>query len=156
DKSMNPSERAALTAAVAAEPDDDLPRLVFSDWLEENGEPDRAEFIRVGLERVRLDRHDPRRDELRHREQELVRSHEKEWVEAHGLTPHRFREYIRGFAERLSFDSCADFLNQAAALFERIPLRCAEVYDEAPAPGDDFNESPLLERLRGLHFLRRP
>lgn len=34
-------------AAIIAEPDDDLPRLVFADWLEENGDSDRAEFIRL-------------------------------------------------------------------------------------------------------------
>lgn len=40
-------ERAALLRAVLAEPDDDGVRLVYSDWLEEHGEPERAEFIRV-------------------------------------------------------------------------------------------------------------
>jgi uncharacterized protein (TIGR02996 family) len=28
-------------------PDDDTPRLVFADWLEDEGDPDRAEFIRA-------------------------------------------------------------------------------------------------------------
>lgn len=40
------SERDALLAAVCADPDDDTPRLVFADWLQENGEERRAEFIR--------------------------------------------------------------------------------------------------------------
>lgn len=39
--------REGLMAAILAAPEDDLPRLVFADWLEENGEADRAEFIRV-------------------------------------------------------------------------------------------------------------
>ncbi len=37
----------ALLAGVLADPDDDLPRLAMADWLEENGEADRAEFVRV-------------------------------------------------------------------------------------------------------------
>lgn len=37
---------AALIAAVKANPDDDLPRLVAADWLQEHGEDERAEFIR--------------------------------------------------------------------------------------------------------------
>ncbi|MGL6094372.1 MAG: TIGR02996 domain-containing protein, partial [Fimbriiglobus sp.] len=37
-------------AAICAAPDDDLSRLVFADWLDENGDPDRAEFIRVQCE----------------------------------------------------------------------------------------------------------
>ena len=42
--------REGLMAAILAAPDDDLPRLVFADWLEENGEADHAEFIRVQCE----------------------------------------------------------------------------------------------------------
>lgn len=41
------TDREALLSAVIATPKDDLPRLVFADWLEENGEAERAEFIRV-------------------------------------------------------------------------------------------------------------
>lgn len=39
-----------MLAAVLARPEDDLPRLVFADYLDENGEPERAEFVRVQCE----------------------------------------------------------------------------------------------------------
>lgn len=45
-----------LLKAVVASPDDDLPRLVAADWLDEHGEPERAEFIRVQIERAKADR----------------------------------------------------------------------------------------------------
>ena len=50
--------REGLVAAILAAPDDDLPRLVFADWLEENGEADRAAWIRIQceLERTMPDR----------------------------------------------------------------------------------------------------
>jgi uncharacterized protein (TIGR02996 family) len=38
------------TGKVLPKPPDDTPRLVYADWLEENGEPERAEFIRVQVE----------------------------------------------------------------------------------------------------------
>jgi uncharacterized protein (TIGR02996 family) len=41
------SDRASFMAAIRANPADDLPRLVFADWLDENGETERAELIRV-------------------------------------------------------------------------------------------------------------
>jgi uncharacterized protein (TIGR02996 family) len=44
-----------LLKAVVASPDDDLPRLVAADWLDEHGEPERAEFIRVQIERAKAD-----------------------------------------------------------------------------------------------------
>lgn len=43
------NERSELLAAVLAAPDDDTPRLVFADWFEDHGEPERAEFIRMHI-----------------------------------------------------------------------------------------------------------
>ncbi len=48
------TDRAALLRSILAAPDDDAPRLVYADWLDENGEPERAEFIRVQCELARL------------------------------------------------------------------------------------------------------
>ena len=42
---------ASFLRAIIAEPDDDALRLIFADWLEEHGgQPERAEFIRLGIE----------------------------------------------------------------------------------------------------------
>ncbi len=41
------SEETALRAAIAAAPDDDAPRLVYADWLDEHGRADQADAIRV-------------------------------------------------------------------------------------------------------------
>jgi uncharacterized protein (TIGR02996 family) len=41
------SDRDALLAAICANPHEDTPRLAFADWLNENGEDARAEFIRA-------------------------------------------------------------------------------------------------------------
>lgn len=43
---MTDDERAMLRT-ICIFPDDDTPRLVYADYLEERGEPERAEFIRV-------------------------------------------------------------------------------------------------------------
>jgi uncharacterized protein (TIGR02996 family) len=44
------SERDALMATIIADPADDTPRLVYADWLEEHGQEERAELIRVQCE----------------------------------------------------------------------------------------------------------
>lgn len=52
------TRKEAFLAEIRERPDDDFPRLQFADWLEENGEPERAEFIRVQCElakRIRVD-----------------------------------------------------------------------------------------------------
>lgn len=49
------SIEAALLAAVCAAPDDDLPRLVYADWCDEQGRHLRADFIRSQIELTRLE-----------------------------------------------------------------------------------------------------
>jgi len=43
----------AIHAKILAEPDEDVHRLAYADWLDEQGDPARAEFIRVGCELAR-------------------------------------------------------------------------------------------------------
>lgn len=45
--------RQAFLVAIRANPDADLPRLVFADWLDENGESERAGFVRLSMEKDR-------------------------------------------------------------------------------------------------------
>src|SRR5690242_2173671 len=58
----------ALEAAVSAEPYNDAPRLVYADWLEDNGDPQRATYIRA---RCALDDRPPPDDHVALWEQRL-------------------------------------------------------------------------------------
>jgi uncharacterized protein (TIGR02996 family) len=51
----------ALLAAIRAAPDDDAPRLIYADWLDEHGQPERAEFIRLSVQCVRASVNDKER-----------------------------------------------------------------------------------------------
>jgi uncharacterized protein (TIGR02996 family) len=66
--------------AILEKPDDDLPRLVYADWLDEHGDAARAEFIRVQIELARLPKDDPRRPALQARSDELQEAHAARWV----------------------------------------------------------------------------
>src|SRR4051794_12921603 len=51
------SDAQGLLAAICDQPEDDAPRLVYADWLEEHGQADdraRAELIRVQCAAARL------------------------------------------------------------------------------------------------------
>jgi len=48
------TEHESFLRAIFDGPDDDTPRLVYADFLEEHGDPDLAAFIRLGCERARL------------------------------------------------------------------------------------------------------
>lgn len=49
----------ALLKAILAHPEEDTPRLVYADWLQENGQEERAEFIRLQIKIVALERDMP-------------------------------------------------------------------------------------------------
>ncbi len=44
---MNTTDGTALLAAIAANPDEDTPRLMYADWCDENDQPEHAELIRL-------------------------------------------------------------------------------------------------------------
>jgi len=48
------SEYESFLLRIAANPADDTARLVFADWLEENGQAARAEYVRDGVEAFRV------------------------------------------------------------------------------------------------------
>ena len=69
----------AFLEDIIASPEDDAPRLIYADWLDENGNPERAEFIRIQIELASLPEDDDRRWPLLAREEELLSAHEDEW-----------------------------------------------------------------------------
>jgi uncharacterized protein (TIGR02996 family) len=81
---MPTSEQLAFWAAIRATPDDDIPRLVYADWLDENGDPDRAELIRAqcALARFGPDRRRGRkqRPALEARERALLDENRSRWL----------------------------------------------------------------------------
>ncbi|MEO2088340.1 MAG: TIGR02996 domain-containing protein [Gemmataceae bacterium] len=127
-----------LTAAVIASPDDDLPRLVYADWCDENGHPERAEFIRVQCALARPDGLPADRlADLRIREQTLLEVHGESWLaplRARGeplFSPRTHGRFHRGFVETVWMPA-AEFLTNADRLFERCPVRELRVTQTTP------------------------
>jgi uncharacterized protein (TIGR02996 family) len=90
---------ADFVRAVTAEPDDDTVRLAFADWLDEQGKLGRAQFIRVQIERARLDEFDPRQSALMATELRLIAEHAADVIgEFYALPDFRLR---RGFVEMI-------------------------------------------------------
>jgi uncharacterized protein (TIGR02996 family) len=72
-----PLDLLALLRAAKEEPDDLVPRRLLADWLEEHGQPERAEHIRLQLERVTAV---PRRPLPGPREAELLARFADDWL----------------------------------------------------------------------------
>jgi uncharacterized protein (TIGR02996 family) len=109
----------AFLEAIRAAPEDDAPRLIYADWLEERGDP-RGEFIRLQCALARMDRHDPERAALKEREQELLARYRKKW--AGPLLRHVARCWFRrGFIEGVEIEARL-FLRYTVFLFHAAPL----------------------------------
>jgi len=90
----------AFLRAIISDPDDDLPRLVYADFLDETGDTDRAEFIRVQCRLAEYEEHDPHFRELEDREHALLATNEAEWFrEREGLNEWVWR---RGFVDEVA------------------------------------------------------
>jgi uncharacterized protein (TIGR02996 family) len=119
---MKPED--ALLHAILEQPEDDVPRLVYADWLEENGDADRAAFIRLQIELAKLPEND-RHHRSNPRESELLRKHRATW--ARGLPPWaRKGTFCRGFVEAVSA-TARQFLKDGARLRRLTPLRVLQI-----------------------------
>jgi uncharacterized protein (TIGR02996 family) len=80
---------------IRSNPRDDSPRLIYADWLEEQGNP-RGEFIRLQCAMAGLSEDDKQWKALQKRERALLQRHWHEWVET-PPRPFRSRGFSRGF-----------------------------------------------------------
>ncbi len=99
---MDESEIDRFLAAVAANPDEDTPRLVFADWLQEHGRDAHAEFVRLQCEMARWPAGAPEQDALGPRLSELWEELHPGWqpeFAAVGLPNVRCDQFARGFLD---------------------------------------------------------
>lgn len=147
----------AFLADMVEHPDDDAPRLVYADWLDDRGEADRAEFIRLQIEQARLPADSPRGAALARREGELRGSGEAAWRDSlprlEGVT---WEEFRRGFVESVFVATVETFLAHAEAIFAAAPVRSVQVGMVADADAARLAGSPHLARLRELNLGNNP
>jgi len=120
------SDEDALLAAIAAHPEEDTPRLAYSDWLEEHGEPIRAEFIRVQVAVKALAElpsiEQGKQIHLFRRQQELLDAHLRELIGPLAADLGYFDViFDRGFVAELKIDA-GRLLKHADAIRAMKPL----------------------------------
>jgi uncharacterized protein (TIGR02996 family) len=135
--------------AIFARYHDDGPRFIYADFLDDAGDPDRAELVRVQVALARMAEDHPRRKELTTRQGELLGAHETRWSEhLSDLVSPSECEFRRGVLDSVVMDS-AMFLARGEELFSRLPLRRIRLR-EADGVMSDLTTSPLLANVREL------
>ena len=151
-----------LMRTIVDNPDADLPRLVYADWLDEQGDPKLsmlAEFIRLDIEAetlpVRSERRkafDQRQYELLALDRDAVRLPTADW-------PHESFTLRRGLPERLHC-TLKRFAEGGAAVLELVPITSAAFVHVANTTRDARFAAaafarPELIRLRNI-FVAAP
>jgi uncharacterized protein (TIGR02996 family) len=146
---MSGSLAKAFLDDIVANTDDDTPRLVYADWLDEHDQPERAEFIRAQVELERLPKDSPARPGLEDRIEDLLTEFEERWL---APVPAQLLRWTwrRGFLETVEFvgpGSAADMVRLCAAhpLTDTQWIAPAEVL----LPGLDM---PEIAKLPFLHL----
>src|SRR4051794_12655583 len=140
---------------IVANIDDDTPRLVYADWLVENGQDERAEFIRVQVERARRPAWDAAQVRLRLREQELLERHGEEWLaELPAIEGAKWEGVRRGIVAEVSFASFEAMRANAHACRAVAPVEAVTV--RWPRRGDAGQAGPPIAELRELSLTGRP
>jgi uncharacterized protein (TIGR02996 family) len=137
-----------LLAAIDAGPFDDAPRLAHADWLENNGDTDRAEYIRLQLSLTALPSTGPR-DPRANRASALLRANLKRWL---GERPQKdvLWKFVRGYPEEVAFPTLTAF-RQAGRKALSFPVRWVS-FTRLQGTGGlaDCPAMPLVRRL-ALH-----
>ncbi|MBA4062829.1 MAG: hypothetical protein C0501_03820 [Isosphaera sp.] len=147
------STEAALLRAIRDAPDDDTARLVYADYVEEEGDPARGEFVRVQVALARTPEGDPARAALEDREHDLLAEHERHWLgadlAADGLVEW---EWERGFVREVAATPTF-MLNEGAGLCAAHPVRRWRVTASQGEMGDDLRlagQRPWFRRLEAV------
>jgi uncharacterized protein (TIGR02996 family) len=142
----------ALLRAICEHPWEDTPRLVYADWLDENGQPERAAYIRLAVameERLRQRRtiapaQSERFGALREVEGEWL----KELPKLRGVAWDTGFE--RGFPARVNTSSASAFLNNAEQIYRFAPVTWVKIQTVSAKTVNELPRSPYLARLSGL------
>ena len=145
-------DESAFHQAILANLDDDVVRLVYADWLDENGTEN--DFARAALIRVQCEsEHAPRQRaaELNRTAKAILKAN-PDWTKTITKTGlGRAPVFRRGFVHRLTLGA-TKFVRVAKKLFEQFPTLQAVSFPEASNEVGMLAKCPDLARLREVNL----
>jgi uncharacterized protein (TIGR02996 family) len=144
----------ALLRAICENPAEDTPRLAYADWLQENGRPERAEFIRLQCEAWGLCPAYPTVTAARTRASALLREYRDRWFdELPTILGVEWGDlFVRGFIDTARTIEMHSVRLTVAAAFAAIPLRYLTVTTLRTGQLSELLECPQLARLLALNL----
>jgi uncharacterized protein (TIGR02996 family) len=120
-----PAIHQALLRAIVEQPGDDIARMAYADWLDENGDAEQAAFIRASLELHAMRPDDPRRADLAPELRQIGEARGKDWLAALGVASADELEpkFHRGCVEGIECQSLQPLFEAEQILFSLLPVR---------------------------------
>jgi uncharacterized protein (TIGR02996 family) len=141
------TEEQPFLDAIHARCHEDGPRLVYADFLDEKGDSERAELIRLQLAMARMTEEHPLRPELANRILELRTSNTSRWSE-HLADLVISADFRRGLLDSVVMETEA-FLASGEELFQRARIRRVSLRNASVRLADLVN-CPALLHVREL------
>lgn len=146
------NDHDALLRAIGEHPEEDTPRLMYADWLEENGEPERADFVRNQVELARFESGDPARYPLVRKNVAYLRDFVPLWKsQLPQVKDIEWGDFNRGLIEEVQATTEEPVLRHVKEIFA-VPgihaLRLGRLRE-----GRTMAQVPELIRLRALRLV---
>jgi uncharacterized protein (TIGR02996 family) len=165
------NEERAFLLAIAAQPDDDTRKLAFADWLDEQGDHPRAEYIRgqIALAQVTVDSEvyvrriapgqvtpeSERYVELIERGRDLFEAHHAEWESGLRRQGAIHVDFHKGFPTSIRIQA-ADYLKNGQEIFATAPVTSVKLVQCTDSLLEELVASPIFARVRNLGFAMSP
>src|SRR5262245_27025893 len=146
------SHDEAFLSDIMANPDDNALRLIYADWLEEHGNPERAEFIRAQIELASPPGRGTRtrRRELERRVKALWNQHGAAWAARPGGGSEYLRYWERGFCAHLYAENVISLMEALPKRLREAPIQHARIGNMRRQELPQLSTWPLLAQLRSL------
>ena len=151
---MTPQDEQAFLTAIVAAPDDDTPRLVFADWLDERAQGDdtaRAALIRAQCQLEHLPPSSKAGRALAKQAKAVLKQHGKRWAKDLTAAPLFVDAWAfrRGFLDAVTM-SATTFARNAARLFEVAPTVRTAHFPDASNEVGRLAACPFFARLASV------
>lgn len=146
------SDHDALLNAIAEHPEEDTPRLMYADWLEENGDPERADFVRVQVALAQPGLSGEERAALVLRHRPYLMGFERQWkASLPKIGGVEWGDFNRGLIEEVRAPSEQPVIDHAEEIFAVPGIHILRLWQLIY--GAQLARVPELIRLRTLRII---
>jgi uncharacterized protein (TIGR02996 family) len=150
------NEQADLLRMICHHPDDDAPRLIYADWLEEQGDTEHAEFIRLSVGLAGGSHEEEKRWDAGRKFRNLEK---KVMPRLLAELPHLIGiDWLpiidRGFIARIQVNSTNTLWNHWLEVFNATPLRFINFSSLSETCIRSLRDIPVLEQIRSVEVSR--